>query len=133
MRQLYDTFLQVTFVADFCCHAHKDHCNTEGGVTTILTVTSEIVPVQLHVLHEYKLEEVFPFTRFLVLTLFFSQGEDVGIGFHLPGGSFLFESSRTELHSTSKVEDSSKGKPKRLGIVLYRHRGLDKQSHGNPE
>ena len=119
-------------MADFCCHAHKDHYNTVGGVTAILTVTSEIVPVQLHVLHEYKLEGVFPFTRFLVLTIC-SQGEGVGIGFHLPGGSFLFESSRTELHSTSRVEDSYKGETKRLGIVLYRHRGLDKQSHGNPE
>ena len=58
-------------MADFCCHAHKDHYNTVGGVTAILTVTSEIVPVQLHVLHEYKLEGVFPFTRFLVLTVFF--------------------------------------------------------------
>ena len=54
------------------------------------------------------------------------------IAFNLPGGSLLIEAAKRELHSTSRVADPSKTQPKRLGIVLYRHRGLDVLSHKNP-
>ena len=57
-RSCLDSCVQVTFVADYSCHVHKDHQNITGGATAVFTITTEVQPVQLHILHEYKLAKV---------------------------------------------------------------------------
>ena len=54
--------VQVTFVADYTCHVHRDHQNISGGATAVFTITTEVQPVQLHVLHEYKFAKVYYFS-----------------------------------------------------------------------
>ena len=115
----YGLFTGCTVVADFSCHPHKDQRNLSGAATVVVSLTSSKADnnndSQLHILHSYKGPE----------------SGDSGIAFKMPSGSAIVEVSKAELHSTTKVAHPDSAHPSRIGLVFYRHLGLDQANHGS--
>ena len=45
-------------------------------------------------------------------------------------GTVVYEYSKVERHGATAAGNPNRFDPKRVGVVFYRHRGLDKPNHG---
>ncbi len=108
-------FSNATTVMDVSTHSHQDTRNNLNGATCVLTLLRDNNEAdrQLHVLPHYSVTE-----------------PTGGLGMDLESGSLLIEYARVEKHSTSRVENPSREKPKRIGVVCVQHKQLYAPDHG---
>jgi hypothetical protein len=110
-------FCAMTIVSDFTAHQHTDKFDVRDGATALLTLLKDdATDSQYHCLPRYFLKN--------------STSEKPGVSFKLEHGSVLIESAAQEVHCSTPVKHPNGRDPTRLGLVFYRHNGLDLPQHG---
>jgi hypothetical protein len=108
-------FAAVTLLHDYVAHEHLDYNDTLVGNTCIVSFQqNNVLKPQLHYLPHYR----------------FKDGNGHGVAFRLNFGSLLIEAASLEKHGSSPIYRGENESPKRLALVFFTHRCLDKPSHG---
>merc|ERR1719433_1246295 len=76
-------------------------------------------------------EESITITESDNLEVFGKENKDIGgLAIALPHGSVMFECAKKEVHATTALKNPNRLKPKRIAMVLYRHKDLEFSDHG---
>ena len=112
-------FAGISINADYAAHPHIDKNDYQFGTNAILSFRSEKAhpTEQKHCLPNYSV----------------SEGGVPGVKFILKNGSVCYENSRLEIHSSTKALQPNPQNPKRIALVVYLHKSLDRKAHGQKE